>query len=566
MSKLEAVKKDFRNFLAVTWDFLRLPSPTPVQYDIAHWIQTGPKRRGVEAFRGVGKSYITSAYVVWRLLNNPQLKIMVVSAGSVLANDISVFIKQIIYGLEITKHLRPRDGQRSSNIKFDVAPASESKDPSVTSKGITGQITGTRADIVIADDVETPNTSFTIEAQEKLAYAVAEFDAILKPEGGEIIYLGTPQTQESLYNKLIERGYTFRIWPAKIPTQDQVEGYGLNSDGSPKLAPYVRERWRPEHIGNPLDPQRFSATDLEERLMSYGLSGFNLQFMLDTSLSDALKYPLKLSDLIVDAVDNDVAYEKILYAKGPEQDWKTEIPMVGFAKDRFYRALDHVGEPVPYKGRVMHIDPSGRGSDETGYAVAFMLNGYIHVPCCGGLIGGYEPATLQHLANIAKKYKVNHITIEDNFGDGMFTQLLKPYLQRTYPCFVEDVKSMRQKELRVIDTLEPVMNSHRLIIDPEVFKKDYESVQQYSLESQKSYMLGYQLSHITKEKGCLRHDDRVEALSAAVGYWVQAMAQDEDRKIEERKEDKRQEQLEYFMKHAVGWEPDYSGSWIAKRA
>lgn len=482
---------------------------------------------------------------------------MVVSAGSVLANDISVFIKQIIYEMEITKHLIPRDNQRASNIKFDVALATSSKDPSVTSKGITGQITGTRADIVIADDIETPNTSFTVEAREKLSHSIKEFDAILKP-GGEVIFLGTPQTEESIYNILGERGYTFRIWPAEQPTKQQLQAYG------DRLAPYISKDWSEDRVGEPTDPQRFDTIDLEERKMSYGMSGYNLQFMLDTSLSDALKYPLKLSDLIVDAVDREVAYEKYLYAKGPEQDWKSEIQNVGFTGDRYYRSLGKVGDPIPYTGKVMHIDPAGRGLDETGYCVANMLNGYIHIPACGGFIGGYDPATLEALVDIAKTHKVNHIQIEDNFGDGMFTELLKPYLHRNYPCYVENIKSVRQKELRIIDTLEPVMNSHRLIIDPQVLKDDLETIKQYSQESQKTYSLAYQLSHITKEKGSLRHDDRLEALAEAVGYWVLQMAQDEDKKIEDRQQQIKDDQFAYLMKHTIGWEP-LRKSWIKER-
>ena len=46
--------KDFRNFLYMAWEHLGLPDPTPIQYDIAEFIQKGPKRRVIQAFRGVG--------------------------------------------------------------------------------------------------------------------------------------------------------------------------------------------------------------------------------------------------------------------------------------------------------------------------------------------------------------------------------------------------------------------------------------------------------------------------------------------------------------------------------
>lgn len=73
--------RDFRKLLFVCWQHLNLPPPTKVQYDIANHIQHGDKRIIVEAFQGVGKSWITSAYVVWLLYMNPQLNILVVSAS-----------------------------------------------------------------------------------------------------------------------------------------------------------------------------------------------------------------------------------------------------------------------------------------------------------------------------------------------------------------------------------------------------------------------------------------------------------------------------------------------------
>ena len=136
---------DFRVFLMHVWSFLGLPPPTKVQLDIARYLQKGPRRKIVEAFRGVGKSWITVAFVLWVLLLNPQAKVMVVSAGEVLAGDFSKFCMQLIKGMPLLQHLHPRPDQRNSAIGFDVGPATPSKDPSVKSVGITGQLTGSRA-------------------------------------------------------------------------------------------------------------------------------------------------------------------------------------------------------------------------------------------------------------------------------------------------------------------------------------------------------------------------------------------------------------------------------------
>ena len=64
--ELEAkMKGDFRVFLSLVWRELNLPKPTRAQLAIAEYLQHGPKRLQISAFRGVGKSWITAAFVLW---------------------------------------------------------------------------------------------------------------------------------------------------------------------------------------------------------------------------------------------------------------------------------------------------------------------------------------------------------------------------------------------------------------------------------------------------------------------------------------------------------------------
>jgi hypothetical protein len=556
MTNIPEQLKDFRNFTYLVWSHLGLPEPTTIQYDIAHYLQNSPKRSIIEAFRGVGKSYITAAYVVHQLLLNPELKFMVVSASKARADDFSTFTQRIIVELPICQHLVARDGQRWSKIAFDVAPAKASGSPSVKSVGVTGQLTGSRADIIIADDVEVPNNSMTHMMREKLYETVKEFDAVLKPDG-KIIYLGTPQNEMSLYNVLLSRGYDMRIWTARYPTLERAEkAYG------DRLAPLLYDSLQKEQkalYGLPTDPKRFDDQDLLERELSYGRSGFALQFMLDTSLSDSNKYPLKLSDLIIYSCDKDTAPEKVVYGIMKPM---LDIPNVGLAGDKFYAPEDTIGR-LDYQGSVLAIDPSGRGSDETAYAVVKMLNGYLYVTDAGGVAGGYSESTLQHLTDLAKINKVNMVLVESNFGDGMFTELLKPYLLKTYPCTLEEVRHSKQKENRIIDTLEPVMNQHRLVIDPKVIQKDYDSVQSMPPDVGIKYMLTYQMTRITKVRGALAHDDRLDVLAMAVQYWVDQMAADADTEIRSRKEELLDLELDKFMSNLnMSKEKPVQQSWI----
>jgi hypothetical protein len=547
MNEVPAELRDFRNFLFVCWKHLGLPDPTPLQYDIANYLQYGPKRAIVMAFRGVGKSWICSAYVVHQLLLDPSKNILVVSASKTRSDDFSTFTLRLIHEIPVLESLKPRDGQRFSKISFDVGPAPASHAPSVKSLGITSQLTGSRADIIVADDVEVANNSATQGMRDKLSDQVKEFDAIVKPlDSSRILFLGTPQCEDSIYNKLRERGYTTRIWPSEfVGSKKNTTIY----DGA--IAPFIDENTTDDNIGKSTEPLRFSDIDLEERKLSYGRSGYSLQFLLNPRLSDADRYPLKINDLIVHDLDNDVAHEKYVWASSPDLAIG-DLPNVGFNGDRFYRPFQTLGDMVEYTGSVMAIDPSGRGRDETAYSVVKMLNGFLFVHACNGIKGGYGENVLNELARVAKRYKVNEIIIESNMGDGMFTELFKPVITSVYPVTLNEVRHNIQKERRMIDTLEPVLNAHKLVVDPTVIKHDYQSLASYPIEIQTRYSLLYQLSRLTAEKGSILQDDRLDALAMAVAYWVQQMSANADTKMKDRREELLNDELESFVNSTFG--------------
>jgi len=536
----DPIKADFRNFLYLVWKHLDLPDPTPVQYDIANYLQHGPRRFCIEAFRGIGKSWITSAFVCWLLYGNPQLKIMVVSASKERADQFSSFVKKLIDEMDILHHLQSRRGQRDSKLSFDVGPALADHSPSVKSVGITGQLSGSRADVIVADDLEVPNNSDTQVQREKLSELIKEFDAIIKPNG-RICYLGTPQSEDSVYNKLPERGYTVRIWPARYPTEKQVESYGS------KLAPFIIERLE-KLLGRPgatTEPIRFSDIDLMEREASYGKAGFALQFMLDTSLSDADKYPLKIANIPVFDVNPELAPSKMIWTNNPKYGIE-DVPNIAITGDRYYRPQWISDDWIPYECAVMSIDPSGRGKDRTGYSVVKMLHGRLYLTKVGGLKGGYDDDTLVNLAKIAAEQKVNYVVIEGNFGDGMFTKIFQPVLNKYHNATIEEVKHHTQKEKRIVDTLEPVLGQHRLVIDRQLILDDY------SKEPENLHRFIYQLTRITRDRGSLVHDDIIDALSMAVAYFTERMIVSTDTAHSDYLEALKDIELEKFAESVLG--------------
>lgn len=520
-AQIKKAKADFRVFVFILWRTLGLPEPTPIQYDIAKSLMNPMSDRFIiQGFRGVAKSYLTCAYAVWQLWKNPQIKVLVVSASKDRADANAVFIKRIITLLPFLKELLPTDKQRNTQNVFDVGLAVPDISPSVKSVGITGQITGSRADLLIADDVEIPNNSATQVQRDKLNESVKEFDSILKP-GGQILYLGTPQSEMSLYNELQKRGYTARVWTVEYPSsQKERDEYGDT------LAPYIAKDWE-DKKGKPTDPMRFDELEIAKRRLSYGKAGFSLQFMLNTNLSDIERYPLKIQDLIVTDLDMKEASLKWNWCADAGKR-HADLASVALKGDYFYAPLSRSEETETYTGTVMAIDPSGRGKDETAYAIIKYLNGYLFVMEVGGYQTGYSEATLTNLANQAKFWGVNTVLYESNFGDGMFGQLLKPVFNRIHPCAVEEVRSMAQKEKRIVETLEPVMMRHKLIVNKTVIKEDYKVY-----ENNQHYSLIYQMTRLTTDRGALAHDDRLDALSMAISYWKDVMDRDEQQGIDE---------------------------------
>jgi hypothetical protein len=543
----QALRDSFPLFLVYIWRILGLPDPTPVQLDIAHFLQHGGRRIGVQAFRGVGKSWICSAFVVWNLWNDIELKVLVVSASKERSDAFSIFTKRVIAETPLLAHLAPdrRKGDRESNVAFDIRGCKPAHAPSVKSVGITGQMTGSRADLIVGDDVEVVNNSESASQREKILTLVAEMGgAILTPaskagEKGGVVILGTPQVEDSLYGKLPERGYVFQVWPAEVPANSDTY------DGC--LGPCITKMMADGAAGAPTDPDRFDVEELAERKLEYGKIGYALQFMLDTTLSDADRNPLKLRDFIVARTDVDICPDKFVWGTGEDQEM-AHVPLVGLPGDRLFRAMHAAEGWSPYEGSILYVDPSGRGRDLTGYCVIKMIHGQLVVRRWGGLDGGYTPEALAKIATIAKEEKVNVIVIESNFGDGMYAELLKPVLHRLYPsgCGVEDDHVTGQKEVRICDNLEPALASHKLILDEGVVDSmildrsrsgDPDAVLKTGL---------YQLTRITRDRGCLKFDDLIDALAGAVRWWTARMARDADLDIKSRDEERLDELLQDF--------------------
>jgi hypothetical protein len=542
-STLDLLKSDLKYFVTAIWSQLDLPPPTRAQLAICDYLQYGPKRLQIQAFRGCGKSWLAGAFVLWTLFNNPEKKVLILSASKERADNQSIWLQKLIIETPWLRYLQPKsDSARWSRISFDVN-CSPHQAPSVKSVGIGGQLTGSRADIILADDVEVPNNSMTEMMREKLLQLCTEAESILTPkDDSRIMYLGTPQTTFTIYRKLAERNYRPFVWPARYPRKDKLAQY------ENLLAPQIvediemgAEEW------TPTDPDRFSTDDLLEREAAMGRSNFMLQFQLDTTLSDAEKFPLKFSDLVITSVNPTQAPDAVVWCSDPRNVLK-DLPTVGLPGDYFYSPMSLQGEWGPYTETICSVDPSGRGTDETAATYISQRNGFLYVHQVRAYRDGYSDATLLDILRGCKKYGVTKLLIETNFGDGVIAELFKKHLQQTKQAIdVEEVRANVRKEDRIIDSLEPILNQHRLIVDRSVVEWDYNSNKEAPPEDRLLYMLFYQMSRMCREKGAVKHDDRLDSLAQGVKYFTDAMSISAYEAVKMRKQEEWNDMLETFL-------------------
>jgi hypothetical protein len=583
---------DFRNYVHVLWDHLGLPNPTPAQFECAyfmqwgyagygevldgenagrifklyddegHWLLSGgalvPSWRRMEevseqgrndilmAFRGIGKSFLAAGFALWRLKRNPYSeKVLIISASGPKAKEFVAMAHTVLFTWDYLEDLRPSKDQRDTVTAFDVRGSSISQSFSLKAVGATGQITGSRATLIIPDDIEIKDNSRTEEARKLLLNTISEFESIRVPDmPTQILVLGTPQSYESIYRVMIkERGYSCFCWPARYPTPDKRQHYMYAREGLPTLdilAPALRAVDRtPSLAWAPTDPQRFNEQDLLSREARGRTSYFLLQFMLDTSLSDAERYPLKAFDLIVANINTDKAPVTVQWGHHTDRkNVRADIPNYGFSGDFLMGALFADPEWRPYAGSILFVDPSGRGADETAWAVVKELNGILWVPEVSGIATDTHEAMVK-IAMSAKKHKVNVILVEPNYAGQIWIAAFQPVLAKVWPggCTVLEADwATGMKEERIIDTLEPVMNQHRLVIDESVARDE---------------TLMFQLTHLARERNCLAHDDRIDALAGGVAYFVRALMQDVDQQKHAMLQEETDKLLEDFVEQCT---------------
>jgi len=514
--------------------------------------------RGILAPRGVGKTHLVpGTLTAYRHIRDKERKVLIPSAGEAHPKKIVTLLRGWYRLVPFLQHLNPEADDIANSTQFHIQDASDdATQKSVTAIGIDGQLEGNRAHSIFPDDVETDKNTITLDSRMALDQRLGEFKDILYPDippsrGGprdptEIVAVGTYHHEESVYMKMAERGYKFLTYPILYPKPDEKV---LN------LAPILQRRLDSGQAkpGDPVFPHRFGPDEIIKR-QSEGRRRFFMQHMLVCDLGQRLHYPLKLSDLIVFACSRDSAPLEFNWGTLNDAGRKNvieDIPCYGFAGDRLHPPIRFSTEWAPFIGTKVWIDPAGRGRDQTAAAAISQLGAFLHLKGIKSLAGGSSLEDMHELALFCRKHNARDIYIESNadtldtyrplFESALRHVFLEPGDDPAFPdgykaSLIRDSKithSTRQKEIRIIDAIEPVTSNHRLIVDPSVLQPvDGEDLEQ---------SFQFQYSRITRDRGCLKEYGKLDAVAGCLLAWaytlktdpLQARRTEEQRRIED---------------------------------
>ncbi len=527
-----------------------------IQEDIAGYMAYGPQYLMIQAQRSQAKTTIAAAYAVYCLIHSPAHRVLIISAGGTQAVEISTLIVRIIMNMAELECLRPDKmaGDRTSVDAFDIHHSLKGidKSPSVACVGIDSNLQGKRADLLIPDDIESSKNSATAMQRAKLLHLTKDFTSICTT--GRILWLGTPQTMDSIYNSLPSRGVEVRIWPGRYPTEKQEEFYGN------KLAPLIKRRClsNPElrtgggYLGNqgqPIDPLLLGEDVLQKKERDQGEAYFQLQHMLNTSMSDALRYPLKNEQLIMMRTDKTRFPVSII--RGMLDTHLIDRTVCDYAF-KLATPADVSRDYARFDSIWSYIDPApgGANGDETAYAIGGELAGNVVLLSIGGIPGGYQKEKLEWLAKHLAKFKVGGVTIEKNMGYGAFREIFTPILRKELQCQIDDDLVSGQKEARIINTISPILGRGSLIVDADVVEEDIERCAGYPAHIRQTYSFFFQLAKITNQRNALVHDDRLDAVEGLCRHYTHALQLDEDKQ----QEAVRLHQLEEMKRDPMGYQ------------
>ncbi|MDB5491194.1 MAG: hypothetical protein JWO78_1043 [Micavibrio sp.] len=417
----------FRLFL-IAWNQAQGMTSPKVHRDMADWLharwESGDRRLLLMAFRSCGKSSVVGVFAAWLLYACPDLRILVLAAEGSLARKMVRNVRKIIEKHPLTGHLVPANAEQWAGERFTVARRLELRDPSMAARGMDANITGTRADVIICDDVEVPKTAATADKREALREKLDELNFILAP-GGTIVFTGTPHSWYTIY-----------------ANEARVE----IGEAEPYLKDYTRyEVPILDAEGRSAWPERYSVEEIETLRQRAGPNRFTSQMML---------IPVNVEEGHLDIA--------LLRRYSAEIDYTKELDRLEIGGRRMVDCC-------------AFWDPALAGRDASVVAIAFISEDHdiwLHRVVYLRKGSNVDPLGNQ-VGQLALLLQMNHVpllTVETNGIGATLPKLLRKELgERNIPCVVMGRPTTDNKNTRIQEALDTVMAAGMLHVHEQVY-------------------------------------------------------------------------------------------------
>lgn len=427
MRRTRPPETDFAAFVWI-WNNLVSQQTPRVHLRIAHWLRdrvaAGDTRLLLMAFRGCGKSTIVGLFCAWLLARNASVRIIVLAADHALAAKMVGAVRRIIERHPLCAHLVPDGSEVWAADRFGVVRPGAPRDPSMMAQGILGNFTGSRADVIICDDVEVPNTADTDEKRAALRERLSETEFVLTP-GGTLLFMGTPHATDSIYR----------------------DGEGAPLAGYARIAVPLLDA-----AGVSAWPERFDAGSVARLRQRVGPLRFARQMQLSVTTREALRLDPALLVRYRETLD-------LREANGAAQLW--------LGKRRLVTGVAWWDPAFGRPGKGDHSVLAAVFADDQG-SMFLQRIAYLTVDPSAAP----DPATQQcrQVVRLAEELFLPVIFIETN-GIGRFLPdlLRQAAAELGVPLAVREQASSRRKEERILAAFDPVLAARRLHAHETVF-------------------------------------------------------------------------------------------------
>jgi hypothetical protein len=426
MSRFYIKDADFKLFTAL-WNQREGRTTPALHFQMADWLEWNWKKKNTRllmmAFRASGKSTMVGLFAAWLLYTNPDLRILVIAADHVLAEKMVTQVKKIIERHPLTKKMKPDKADQWASDRFTVNRMTQLRDPSMLARGITSNITGTRADIIICDDVEVPNTCETAPKREDLKARLSETDYVLVPDGTQI-FVGTPHTFYSIYKDKdpFLKDYTRLSVPL------------LNENGE--------SAW----------PEKFTDYEIDRLRKQTGPNKFSSQMLL--------KF-LNITDGRLDP--------SLMPVYGDDLDYVRELQTLFIGKKKM-ASVSAWWDPAYGAGSGDNSVLAILYSDEEGY---YYLHNVSYIKVTDHSVD-MATAQCRIVARLARDHFLPSLTVESN-GIGKFLPGLlrnETALSHT-PCSVIEASNRKPKDVRILEAFDALLAAGRIRIHQSVLKTPF---------------------------------------------------------------------------------------------